>query len=174
MGRILQGSFFSKTKSYECQHEWPEDCFTQFGDRGIVFTESNMEQDLKNPEELLKEVIKPTKPHYTTAFFEAFPTDPKTFIRGEGPTVQEAETKAWNKLQKHKACPAHEFERGKYRNGAGTCKHCKLFASDIFEPSTKCIICDTPSYYSSDKKDNWYCEKHIEQNPDRIKYDGLD
>jgi len=168
MGRIIQGSILSATKTYECKHDWPEDCFVQYGDRGIVFTAGNMEEDLKNPTELLGQVIAPTKPHYTTAFFEAFPVHPKTFIRGEGKSIDEAEASAWKQLQKHYYCPSHEFERGNYRNGCGTCKHCKLFMSNIFEPTTKCIVCQTPSYYSCDKQDNWYCETHIEQNPDKI------
>ncbi len=153
MGRILQGSLLSTIETYECQYDWPVDCFAQYGDRGIVFTK---------------------KGSYRTACVEAFPTNPKTFIRGEGATVQEAETNAWNKFEEQRDCPSHEFERGKYRNGAGICKHCKLFASDIFEPTTKCIVCNTPSYYSFDKNDNWYCEIHKDQNPDKINYFELD
>jgi len=171
MGRILKGSVFSKIRNYECKYDWPEDCGTQYGDSGIVFTDNNLEEDLKNPVELLGQVIKPTKEHYRTAFFEAFPTVPQTFIRGEGKTIEEAETSAWKKLQKHLACPAHDFERREYRNGCGVCKSCGLFASGIFEPLTKCIVCQVPSYFSCDKKDNWYCENHVDDNPDRVQWD---
>ena len=171
MGKILKGSVLSNSKTYECKYDWPDNCFVQYGDRGIVFTESKIEEDLKNPEELLEQVIAPTKAHYRTAFFEAFPRNPNTFIRGEGATVEEAETNTWNKYQKYSACNNHEFERRNYRNGVGFCKHCGLFNSRAFKPTTKCITCQVPTSYSCDKQDNWYCEKHIEQNLDRIKWE---
>lgn len=170
MGRVIQGSILSATKTYECQCSWPEDCFVQYGDRGIVFTASKMEDDLKNPEELLGQVLKPTKPHYRTAFFEAFPTNPKTFIRGEGKDIVEAEASAWKQFTKYSECSGHEFERRGYESGAGFCKHCNLFKSNVFEPTTKCVVCQVPSYYSNDKQKNWYCEEHHEQNPDKIDF----
>ncbi len=54
-------------EAYVCKYEWPEDCFVQCGDNGIVCG----------------------KESYTTAFFEAFPESPKTFLRGEGAFVEE-------------------------------------------------------------------------------------
>lgn len=94
---------------------WPEDCYVQWGATGIVFTQQE-------------------KGSYKTAFFEAFPTDPKTFLRGEGASIEEAERKAFAQFEKHQACANHEFERKGYTNGAGFCKHCGLFASRMFEP----------------------------------------
>ena len=133
-----------------------------------------MEDDLKNPAELLSQVVAPTKPHYITAFFEAFPKNPKTFIRGEGKDVVEAEANTWKKLQKYLACSGHEFERREYKNGVGFCKYCGLFNSSAFDPLTLCVLCKKPTYYSNDKQGNWYCEQHKKQNPDRIKWNELD
>lgn len=109
-------SAFSKTSKclYDCQYEWTKDCFTQCGDSGIVFSKEG------NP--------------YKTAFFEAFPQSPKTFIRGEGNTIEDAEKDAWQQYAKHIKCDNHEFQRRGYRNGAGFCKHCGLFKSNAFEP----------------------------------------
>lgn len=132
---------------YECQKPWPDDCGVQAGDEGLV-----LDRSAENG-------------HYTTAFFEAFPTcnGISTFIRGEGATVAEAEAQAFVKYEKYNAC-THEvgFDRRSYTNGAGFCKGCGMFASEIFEPTTKCIICDTPTNYSTDRHGHWYCEAHRE------------
>lgn len=95
---------------------WPEDCFIQWGGQGLVFRHEK------------------EGGCYTTAFFEAFPNDPKTFIRGEGASIEEAEKSAFKQFEHFRACPGHEFERRNYTNGAGFCKHCGLFKSDAFEP----------------------------------------
>lgn len=57
------------TTEWPCAFPWPEDCFCQAGHSGVVFTKSG---------------------HYRTAFFEAFPKNPNTFIRGEGSTIEVA------------------------------------------------------------------------------------
>jgi hypothetical protein len=132
---------------YKCKFVWPNDCFVQCGDHGTVLSK---------------------KGSYQTAFFEAFPSNPDTFIRGEGESIEEAEAAAWGEYRKYQACSEHEYERRGYKNGAGLCKHCNMFKSKVFEPSEKCIICDTPCYWDSDKKGNWYCEKHNDQNPDKL------
>ncbi len=95
--------------------KWPHDCFIQCGDSGVVIDKEDG--------------------NYRTAFWEAFPRSPDTFLRGEGDTVQEAEQKCFAHYQRILTCAAHEFERGKYENGAGICKHCKLFLSNVFEPT---------------------------------------
>jgi hypothetical protein len=95
-------------------HEWPEDCGIQGGTHGVVF--------------------RPNAPPYQTAFFEAFPSNPITFIRGEGKTVEAAEDQAWESWQRYLACPGHDFEKRRYRNGGGICRYCGLFKSDAFEP----------------------------------------
>lgn len=106
-------------EAYVCLQKWPFKCFVQCGGDGLVFEDDDKGdlQDIKK-----------------TAFFEAFPRDPDTFIRGEGATIEEAEEKAFAKLIKYQACTGHEFERRKYTNGAGFCKHCGLFKSGAFEP----------------------------------------
>jgi len=117
-------------------HEWG--CFCQAGDNGIVFS---------------------PKGNYRTAFFEAFPDNPNTFIRGEGTDIVAAEEDAWRQLQKIHDCKNHDFERKSYRNGGAICKHCGLFAM-VFDPLEFCLECGIPTYYTCDKNNNWYCEEH--------------
>lgn len=101
---------------WPCVHPWPDNCHCQAGHNGIVVTKSG---------------------HYRTAFFEAFPKYPETFIRGEGPTIEAAEEAAWSKYGKYLDCPEHVFERRGYTNGAGFCKHCGMFISNAFKPEMK-------------------------------------
>ena len=134
---------FSKLKgktSYDCKFDWPKDCYCQGGDDGIVFSK--------------------TKGSYRTSFFEAFPNNPDTFIRGEGETIELAEKAAWEKFKKYNSCSNHEFERRGYTNGAGFCKHCGLFKSKCFEPTTLCYICKKPTDYDCDQLNNYFCEEH--------------
>ena len=59
MPRIIENT------TTEAQHDWPEDVFIQGGERGVVVGGPNGA--------------------YQTAFFEAFPSDPRSgFMRGEG------------------------------------------------------------------------------------------
>lgn len=135
----------SDGKPYKCKQNWREDCFVQCGEEGLVLSKDG---------------------DYFTAFFEAFPKEPKTFIRGEGNNIEEAELNAWNQLQRFLKCKKHEFERSGYTNGSAICKHCKMFKSKVFEPTTKCTICEKPTNYISDKNDNYYCEEHEYLIPD--------
>lgn len=96
-----------------CQFEWPADCFTQCGDRGVVF-------------------ITGTVDRYSTAFFEAFPRNPDTFIRGEGVDIAAAEADAWHQWQRILACAEHSYDRKGYTNGGGICVHCGLFKMGAF------------------------------------------
>lgn len=105
----------------EAQHDWPEDIFIQGGERGVV---------LGGPTGA-----------YQTAFFEAFPEDPRSgFMRGEGKTLAEAEEKAWEQYQVWLCCdgkgpqPHGPYERRQYRNGAGFCTRCGIWMSQVFEP----------------------------------------
>lgn len=122
-----------------CQKPWPEDCFVQCGGSGIVI--GNAEKD-----------------SYTTAFFEAFPKEPKTFIRGEGNDVAAAEANAWDKFQKILACDQHEFVR--YGTEHGICKKCKLFQSNIFPPEASCSVCGKPHVNASGPDKSPMCHKH--------------
>lgn len=117
-----------KNTDHPVRHPWPADCeLIQGGKSGLVLSR--------------------TGNHYTTAFVEAFPRSPATFIRGEGADLIEAEDAAWAKWQKTQACPSapdHEFETRGYDNGAGFCKHCNLFASEVFDLKaigSVCVVC---------------------------------
>ena len=124
-------------------HEWPADCAIQGGTTGMVFARSGS---------------------YVTAFFEAFPLDPQTFIRGEGETVEAAEEAAWQKWQRVLECPGdvHEFETRGYMNGAGFCIHCGLFQSGVFdlaELGSVCVVCGVGTYWCC-RDGKLYCEEH--------------
>lgn len=127
---------------YACQHSWEEGVFIQGGDGGIVFTKEGA---------------------YETAFFEAFPD---TFIRGEGKTIQEAETDAWTQHQRHLACSEHEFERRNYTNGLGFCKHCSLSRSKAFPSLDLCEVCGADGYcrVGEGEKKTWRCLEHAPQD----------
>lgn len=122
---------------------WPEDCLVQWGEGGIVFSANGT---------------------YRTAFFEAFPANPDTFIRGEGASVADAEAAAYAKLQKHQACPGHDFERRHWRSGAGACRHCGLFNGSVFEPLETCTVCGIATYHTygvdSAGAAHWFCDQH--------------
>ena len=140
-------------KALHAPHElvctWPDDCYVQWGDSGLV--------------------VSAERAAYRTAFFEAFLKHPDTLIRGEGATIEEAERAAFAKFERQLACPSHEFERGRYTSGAGHCKHCRQFKSDAFEPLTRCEVCDKPTYYSmgtdAQGVEHWYCEAHAHLRP---------
>lgn len=99
----------------DAQYDWPAGTFLQGGTRGVVFGGEG------GP--------------YRTAFVEAFPRQPPTFLRGEGPTVPEAETAAWQQWQHIAACPAHPehgpFEAREYTNGCGFCAQCGAWVSGV-------------------------------------------
>lgn len=129
---------------YDCNKEWPEDCFVQCGGGkqglGLVI-------DTKN------------KRVYRTAFFEAFPKQPKTFIRGEGETIEDAEKNAWDKYQAILNCPQHNFER--FRSIHGKCKHCALVLTNYFPPENECKVCGMKHVgYTLDNKES-FCQKHF-------------
>ena len=133
----------SSGKEYDCAYQWT--CFVQCGASGVVFSKSGS---------------------YKTAFFEAFPNNPKCFLRGEGFTIEEAERNCWDKYQKILTC-THEMERRSRVDGYGYCKHCS-YSGMVFEPLTKCCKCKNPTNYIQDYKENWYCKKHqrfIIKNP---------
>lgn len=133
-------SALSQTKSYECKHPWPKRCHIQCGDRGVVLSSSGS---------------------YRTAFFEAFPSSPKTFIRGEGQTLEDAENAAWAKYKRIKECPGHEFERRERTDGFGFCRHCNLFAKALVSLQ-KCCKCPSKNVWSKiDDKD--FCRRHYLQ-----------
>jgi hypothetical protein len=89
-------------------------------------------------------------------FIEAFPREPSTFIRGEGATFTDAEDALWAKWSRITGCPAaatgHDFEPRGYRNGAGICRHCSLFGSNVFDLAaigSVCAICGVGTYWTT-------------------------
>lgn len=134
------------------KYPWPENCYVQGGSKGVVLRKEDS---------------------YTTAFVEAFPKSPDCFIRGEGATIEEADDKCWEKYQEIVNCPRHEFERRDRKDGYGFCKRCGMGKSKVFEPLTKCVVCKTPTNYSSDKFDNFYCAKHKRMMPHKDRYNGM-
>ena len=133
----------------ESIYEWPEGSFLQAGHKGIVLSASGRS--------------------YTTAFLEAFLKG--TFIRGEGATIEEAETAAWEKFQRSESCPKHEWESRGYTNGAGFCKHCNFFKSKVFtgeDLNQFCEICHVGTTWGATTNPQthteiWGCEEHIRQ-----------
>lgn len=113
-------------KEYKLNFDW-KDIFIQANDKGLVIG--------KEP--------------YTTAFFESFPL--KTFIRGEGKTIEEAEENAWNTYQQYLKCPKHEYKQIKESHHRGQCIHCGIEHSYIYKLKTQCKECkktDAIFYFS--------------------------
>lgn len=163
---------------YRALQEWPRDCYLQAGGHGIVIDSKapgapTLAGALTNVHEaqavLAAALIGQENPRAGirfTAFFEAFPKDPPTFIRGEGATIEEAECDAWGQFQKIRACPAHEFEQRDYQNGGGICKHCGLFQMGVIPPVENCYHCDQPTWGEQDNKGRRWCEKCAEAIPE--------
>lgn len=142
-------------------HDWPSGMSIQGGRSGLVLSR--------------------TGDHYKTAFIEAFPIG-GGFIRGEGETVLEAETAAWQKYQIFLKCPESGSEHSykpyrktangstPYYNGAGFCEHCNTFMSQCFtaeDLNAKCQTCGTYSFYSNETKDGerlFGCIEHPVKN----------
>jgi hypothetical protein len=101
--------------------------------------------------------------NYGTAFVEVFSPE-GGFIRGEGPTVADAEQAAWVKYSTRAACPGHEYEARGYKNGAGFCKTCNKFESDVFTAEQLglcCKTCGVPTKWSR-VGDDFFCEVHAD------------
>lgn len=152
----------------EAKHSWPADCHIQSGDNGIVFTDGSLADTVLCPEKAFEAVAGAfgapvSGGHYRTAFFEAFPKSPSTFIRGEGHTVEEAEDHAWRDFQRILSCSSHQYDRRHYRHGAGICRKCGLFSSSAFETTLDpCYVCgrtDNRASYGTDRLGRWHCEK---------------
>ena len=125
---------------YDCQQNWPADIFLQCGEKGIVISRNK------------------DTPSYRTAFFEAFPKEPSSFIRGEGSTLEDAELAAFKKYEKIMACGEHEYKR-RDNSEHGICMKCKLFTSHCFPPIHSCATCNKPNV-NYGFQDNHYCQEH--------------
>lgn len=133
---------------HELLHAWPDDCFVQGSSKGLVFVRGGA--------------------NYYTAFVEAFPRNPDTFIRGEGEDMPAAEDAAWKKYLAVTGCPhTSGYDRRGYRNGAGFCKDCGMFKSNVFdlaEIGSVCSVCGIGTYWTL-KGGLLYCEQH-DPSPD--------
>lgn len=89
--------------------DWPAGTYVQGGKRGIVMGGKNGA--------------------YKTAFVEAFPAD--MYLRGEGPTVKDAEEACFAKWQHATSCPTYPdhgpWDRRTYTNGGAFCEGCGSF-----------------------------------------------
>jgi hypothetical protein len=153
------------SKPHHCKFEWPIECFCQCGGSGIVIGTGgpSIEEALTDPEKgeaVVKTALGTGKvPHRRTAFFEAFPRNPKTFLRGEGASIEEAEQDCWNKYQKILACTNHEFERRDRTDGYCFCKHCGL-SGMFMQPLHPCTGCGATAYsvWADDIDGKPYCK----------------
>lgn len=176
MGKQARTGRFTDAPFYECIFAWPENCFVQGGDGGVVFTECKLEKTLMDPVDAVTTIVtgEGKHKHYRTSFFEAFPKIPDTFIRGEGATIEEAEAKAWQQYQHFLSCKGpngHEFEARGYRNGAGFCKHCGMFGSDTIPPIHPCKVCGVLTWYHEDTEGGFWCKEHVHLIPEELQSD---
>lgn len=92
---------------------------------------------------------------------------------GEGTSITAAEDAAWEKYSRITAGDHEpEFETRGYRNGAGCCTHCGLFASGVFdlaEIGSVCTVCGVGTYRESIGED-LYCR---ERAPDRAQIKAM-
>lgn len=167
------------TTTAVARHSWPADCFIQGGVDGVVLQSGCMSEAFSCPAKGVEAiaaamgVVNP--PGYRTAFFEAFPRSPKSFLRGEGNTLAEAEDACWKDWQQILACPGHEFGRGHYRSGAGICKYCGVFNSSAFnstlDPCVRCGDGSSAATFGPDRHGRWHCKKCFPLIPEDDKSD---
>lgn len=137
---------------YDCACDWPTGILLQCGSRGLVVG----------------------NPSYTTAFFEAFPKlppdaqfefegqaieviDRNIFLRGEGPTIADAEAACFARWQRVCACELHELERRDRTDGYAFCKKCRVSGMWL-QPTTHCATCGVPAAYGTDRHGATYCQ----------------
>lgn len=152
-GMELHGHRFIRSEGEDviCQYDWPIDVYVQ-GDTSIDTLADN-----------------------DAAFFEAYPTNPSTWVRGEGATLLEAETQAWTKYQAIMNCPGHEFDRHPKRvDGYAECKHCHL-TGILMPPVHPCAGCGATEYKQegTDKNYKGYCAKCLGKLPDDMMPDFI-
>ena len=97
--------------------------------------------------------------------FSALFEDGEVCIAGYGATDLLSEEETYANWQRYLGCTDHTFERGDSINGCGTCTKCGCMKRDVFEPLTRCTICDAPTYYARDNQDGFWCEKHAYDMP---------
>ena len=156
----------SGNSPYVCKHDWPIAVQVQCGDDGMVFPARTLEGVLSGQVSGV-DVLSGKQEHYKTAFFEAFPRDPQTFIRGEGQSIEEAESKCWESYQRILSCPKHDFERRDRDDGYCFCKHCGL-SGMFMQPLHPCRGCKATEYelYGRDKDGNGHCKTCYKNLPE--------
>lgn len=135
------------------QYDWTQEFFLQGGKEGIVFTREGS--------------------RYVTAFVEAVSSG--RFIRGEGDSVEAAETDAWEKYQAIEKCDHPEYVTKGYTNGAGFCVSCGEFKPRHFtgeQLGQFCSSCNEGTTWGTAYKlrinknhertseEVWTCEEH--------------
>ena len=141
--KVLELEFGTKEKCgdyYYVQYNWPEKTFFNIHidpSYDEMVSVSGVEIPGLNKEE-----------HDSKLYYiEAFPdvNGIGTYIGAHGNSFEECENILWEEYQRYLSCPKHEFIRDDgthhYSNGAGVCKHCGLFASNVLEPETQCDNC---------------------------------
>jgi len=129
--------------AYEPTCAWPDDCMVQWGN-GLI---------------------------PATPFFEAFPVG--TFIRGEAPTIAEAEQKAFEKYQRDLSCD-HIWGRQRpggslYTNGAGWCRKCGGFRGKMFKPIVELGYLRKPlTRWERDWLENMETDHEMNAHMDRV------
>ena len=129
MGRMTQ---IPLSPAHSTFHDSPHDygdIFVQGGTSGLVFVSGGT--------------------NYRTAFVECSPAG--SFIRGEGPTLAEADDACWAKLQAYLRCTTHDWEPRGFKNGGGFCTKCGQFGSGVFTPDQLglfCTTCQTPTFHT--------------------------
>lgn len=137
---------------YDCFHPWDEDCYVQC---------SGGEDNERYH------------------FFEAFPVKPvKTFIRGDGKSVREAEDSAWEQYQKIINCPHHEFKKWIDTSRIGVCIHCNYKKLRHFLPTSRCSVCEKEHVEfdfginkDSPDKLHYFCKEHFLEKTKSFKYE---
>ena len=142
--KALQLEFATREKYgayYYVQYNWPEKTFFN-----IHISPSYDEMTSASG---VEEIQGLNKEEYDSRLYyiEAFPdvNGVGTYIGTHGSSFEECENILWDEYQRYLSCPKHEFVRDDgthhYSNGAGVCKHCGLFASNVLEPETQCDNC---------------------------------
>lgn len=124
---------------------WPEDCTVQWG-KGVVLGENS----------------------YSTAFFEAFPKR-GGFIRGEGATIAEAESRAFAQYNKEEACD-HAWGRRGYLNGGTRCTRCKGFATTMKPVMRLGAFRDPISFHELEFALEGYLQPNADDRPEDVSH----
>lgn len=137
-GKIIKNNCFllPTQTTYTCTLDWPDDCDAQCGGRPGKW------------------------------FFEAFPTYPRTYVRGESPdSIPAAEGEAWAKYQLQLNCPHVEFARQSRLSTAGQCPACGLVVEGMYQPLTICETCGQPANSHIGQSGKVYCSEHFRDMP---------